>query len=206
MSRCTWCTHAMRGPRAHSGVRKGTPFQISTMPSRGPWPPEDLADHRGGEHHEPTVLAHDVVAVAVTLVGVALGVGGAHHDLDARLGPQGEDLGGVDLGAARLDVDQVAPGEDVDAAETGLGRHRGDVGDARRGPPVHEADLSRPAGSRDGRDRRPRGDDRRGPPGALVVDALVIGGADGRSLLLVVLLLDVHRPDVVVGAVGCSRR
>ena len=48
---------------------------------------EQLAHDRGREHHEPAVLAHDVVAVAVALVGVALGVGGAHRDLEARPRP-----------------------------------------------------------------------------------------------------------------------
>ena len=33
----TWCRNVSRGPRAHSGVRNGIPFQISTSPSRRPW-------------------------------------------------------------------------------------------------------------------------------------------------------------------------
>src|SRR6478736_1828136 len=41
------------------------------------------------------------------------------------------------------------------------------------------------------------GDDRRAAAGALVADRLVVGRADGRGLLLVVLLLAVHLPHVV---------
>ncbi len=39
----TWCTQVTFGPRAHSGVSHGTPFQISTRPSRRPWRPVSSA-------------------------------------------------------------------------------------------------------------------------------------------------------------------
>jgi hypothetical protein len=106
----------------------------------------ELADHRGREHHEPTVLAHEVVAVAVALVRVALGVRGAHDDLEPGLGPEGEDLGRVDLGAPGLDVDEIASGQHVDPAQAGFRRQRGDVGDARRDAAVHGPGLSCRAG------------------------------------------------------------
>jgi hypothetical protein len=48
---------------------------------------------------------------------VALGVRGAHGDLDAGLGPAPGDLVGVDLRAAGLDVGQVAPGQQVDVLQ-----------------------------------------------------------------------------------------
>ncbi len=55
---------------------------------------------------------------------MTLRVRGADRDLDARLGPQPGDRRGVELGAAGLDVGEVAPGEHVDAAEPG---RRGEV-------------------------------------------------------------------------------
>ncbi len=35
ISACTWCRKTTRGPRYHSGERKGMPFQISTSASPG---------------------------------------------------------------------------------------------------------------------------------------------------------------------------
>ena len=46
----TWCTQVTFGPRAHSGVSQGMPFQISTRPSRGPWRPVSSASDAAGEH------------------------------------------------------------------------------------------------------------------------------------------------------------
>jgi hypothetical protein len=50
---------------------------------------------------------------------VALGVRGPHGDLDAGLRPAAGDLVGVDLGAAGLDVGQVAPRQQVDVLQAG---------------------------------------------------------------------------------------
>ena len=44
----TWCSQVTFGPAAHRGVSQGTPFQISTRPSRGPWrPSSSLVTARG---------------------------------------------------------------------------------------------------------------------------------------------------------------
>ena len=44
----TWWSQVTVGPVAHSGVSHGTPFQISTSPSRGPWRPRiSLVTARG---------------------------------------------------------------------------------------------------------------------------------------------------------------
>ena len=69
-------------------------------------------------------LADHLVPVAPGLVRVPLRVRGAHHDLDAGLGPELGDRRRVDLGAAGFDVVEVAPGQHVDALEA---RRRGDV-------------------------------------------------------------------------------
>jgi hypothetical protein len=50
---------------------------------------------------------------------MALGIGGPHGDLDAGLGPEAGDLGGMDLGSAGFDVVEVTPSEDVDPPKTG---------------------------------------------------------------------------------------
>ena len=125
----TWCSQVTLGPRAHSGVSHGTPFQISTRPSRRPWRPASSASDAAGEHHVAPGLADDPVAAAAALRRRTLGVGGAHGDLDAGLGPQAGHGGGVQLGAARLHVGEVAPGQDVDAVQTGSGGDVADLGD-----------------------------------------------------------------------------
>ena len=61
---------------------------------------------------------------------MALGERGAHGDVDARPRPKPADVGGVDLGAAGLDVVEVAPRHHVDVPEAGFG---GEVADLRGG-------------------------------------------------------------------------
>jgi hypothetical protein len=87
-----------------------------------------LGEHAAGEDHVATGSADHVVAVADALGRRALGVGRPDGDVDPRLGPQPGDRGGVQLGAAGLDVGEVAPGQHVDAAQPGGG---GDVADFR---------------------------------------------------------------------------
>ncbi len=82
-----------------------------------------LGQRGAGEHQVATGLADHLVAVAPAVVRVALGPRGAHEDLDAGLGPQPGDGGGVDLGSAGLDVVEVAPGDHVDPVQA-RGRRR----------------------------------------------------------------------------------
>ncbi len=102
------------------------PFQISTRPSRAAVAAGQLGGDGAGEDHVAAGPADDLVAVADALGRCALGVRRAHRDVDAGLGPQPGDGGGVQLGAAGLDVGEVAPGQDVDAAQPGAS---GDVAD-----------------------------------------------------------------------------
>src|SRR5207245_10738513 len=74
--------------------------------------------------------ADHAVAAAPRDVGLAGGGRGAHGDLGAGLGPALRDLGGVDLGAARLGIVEVAPREDADPPEARL---RGDVAELGNG-------------------------------------------------------------------------
>ena len=110
------------------------PFQISTSASRGPCRPI-ISDHDGAREHEVAAgLADHLVAVARQPTGgwpCAYDV--RMRDVDAGLGPQPGDGGGVHLGAAGLDVVEVAPGQHVDAAEAGRGGEVADLRDARPG-------------------------------------------------------------------------
>ena len=60
---------------------------------------------------------------------MALGVGGAHRDLDAGFGPQAGDLGRVDLRSTGLDVVEVAPREEVDPPDAAALGELGDLVD-----------------------------------------------------------------------------
>src|SRR5439155_25013761 len=77
------------------------------------------------EHEVAPRLAHDAVAVTRTRGGVAVGRRRAHGHLDASLGPLARDAGGVELGAPRLGVVEVAPREHVHPAQADVG---GDLG------------------------------------------------------------------------------
>jgi hypothetical protein len=92
--------------------------------------PEQLGHRRPGEHHVAAGAADDLVAIAHVLDRLALGPRGAHGDLDACGRPQLRHLGDVQLGTAGLDVVEVAPREDVDAADA---RRGGEVSDFRHG-------------------------------------------------------------------------
>jgi hypothetical protein len=67
------------------------------------------------------VAADDPVAVADGGRRAADGERRAEGDVDAGLGPEAGDGVGVDLGAPGLVVVQVAPGEEVDAAQARSG-------------------------------------------------------------------------------------
>ena len=92
---------------------------------------EDLGRHRAREHEVAPGFADDLVAVASDDTCMALRVRRADRDVEPRLGPVPGDGGGVHLGSARFDVVEIAPGQEMDAAEARGGGQVADLHGAR---------------------------------------------------------------------------
>jgi hypothetical protein len=90
---------------------------------------DDLVDRSPGKDQVAATLPDDLVPVAPAERWVPLRVGGPQQHLDARLRPQLGDGGGVHLRAARLDVVEVAPRDEVDPPEAGAGGDVAQLGD-----------------------------------------------------------------------------
>ena len=122
---------AARAPSPHRS-EEGNPVPDLDDAVTGAQTPEHFADNCCGEHHEATVFADDSVAVSSAGVGMALGIGGPHRDIDSSLGPKSKDPGGVELRTSGFNIDEISPSENVNSLNTSVFGECRDIADRRR--------------------------------------------------------------------------
>jgi hypothetical protein len=81
---------------------------------------DDLAHDGIRENPKPSAVADHPVTVASSAFGVTLGVRGAQSHFESSLSPELEDSIGMKLRTSGLDVDEIAPRENVYAPKAGL--------------------------------------------------------------------------------------
>ena len=117
ISACTWCRKTMRGPAVPQRREEGHAVPDLDQRVAGAVPHADALPGRTGEHGVAAGLAQHPVAVAGRARPVPRDGRGAEGDVEAGGGPARRDHVGVQLGAARLGVVEVTPGDEVDAAD-----------------------------------------------------------------------------------------
>ena len=86
-------------------------------------PTGHLTDHRIREDTETATAAYHPVAVTPSSFWVTLRIRGSHGDVESGFGPELQDPVGMKLGSARLDINEITPGQHVNSLET---RFRGE--------------------------------------------------------------------------------
>ena len=138
-------------PRAAAPQRGEERHAVPDLDQSVPGP--DLVTESGergaGEDGVATGPPVDQVAAAVDLPGLPVHPGGPQADVDAGLGPPGQDLVGVELGSPGLGVLEVPPGHHVHPSQP---RAVGDLAQpvAALDPAARSTDGGSPASPRPG--------------------------------------------------------
>ena len=82
--------------------------------------PRNLTEDSVGEDTESSTASYHSVAVPAGPLGMSLRVRRPHGDVETSLSPELENPIGVQFGASGFDVDQIAPGEDMNTAKARL--------------------------------------------------------------------------------------
>ncbi|CAB4572409.1 unannotated protein [freshwater metagenome] len=117
-----------RPTRPHRGEKRNSVPDFDN-PVTGTQTSEQFADNGCGEHHEAAMFANDSVAVASSGIGMALGIGGAHRDVDSRLGPEGKDPSCMELRTPGFDIDEISPGKNVNSLDASILGESRDIAD-----------------------------------------------------------------------------